>query len=97
MTLSSKGKIIKASYVLMIIMILINIICFTSLPSSMIIRAGKSVTLPKIILLAALPIMSHLIIKVAKEDDHPKSGMFNIIGQVVLFVSNLLVIYINII
>lgn len=97
MTLSTKEKIIKASYALLVLMVLINIICFTFLPSSMIIRSGKTATLPKIILLAALPLMSYLILKVAKDDEHPKSGMFNILGQIVLFVTNLLVLYINLI
>lgn len=83
------------SIILIGLMILLNIFMFNSLPPEMLIKVNANQTMPKLIVLCLCPILSVLIFWVSSEREEQASSIVNIVVQLVLFISNLVLIYTN--
>lgn len=93
MSLKNKSKGI--SVILIGLTILLNLFMFNSLPSEMLIKVNANETMSKVVVLSLCPILSALILWISSEREEPASNSVNIIIQLILFISNFIVIYIN--
>lgn len=93
MSLKNKSKGI--SVILIGLTILLNIFMFNSLPSEMLIKVNANQTMSKLVVLSLCPILSILLFWISNEREDQVSNGVSIIMQLILFITNFIVIYIN--
>lgn len=86
----------KISLILIGLTILLNVFMFNNLPSDMLIKVNTNQTMSKLFVLSLCPILSALTLWVSSEKNEQASNITNILVQVILFISNFILIYINI-
>ncbi len=96
MGLSLEKGFKKVSLLLIGLTVLLNIFMFKNLPPDMLIKINTNETMSKAIVLLLCPILSTLTLWIASEKNEKLYNIANIIVQVLLFISNFIVIYINI-
>lgn len=85
----------KTSLILIVLTILLNVCIFRVMPSDMLIKVNTNQAMSKAFVLSLCPILSALTLWIAKEKNEHLYYLTNILVQVILFISNLIVIYIN--
>ena len=96
MGLSLEKGFKKVSLLLIGLTVLLNIFMFKNLPLDMLIKVNTNETMSKAIVLSLCLILSTLTLWITSEKNEQLYNIANIIVQVLLFIVNFIVIYINI-
>lgn len=95
MLINSNKKYIGISNILILISTVLNIFLYTLMPDQMRIKITTMDTMYKLIVLLIAPVLGFIIMKITKTNEFYLVGLCNILCQISLFISNLVLIYIN--